>query len=119
MSNEPGTIASAEHTSSDGVMDPRVQALLDEVGLRVPASQEATIVGRDPILGYRFPVGEAAAVALAAGGVAASDLWELKTGRRQAVRVEVRKAAVSLRATLVLKVNDGPPPPSWADGNPL
>jgi crotonobetainyl-CoA:carnitine CoA-transferase CaiB-like acyl-CoA transferase len=119
MSHEPASIGSPEIANSDGAVDPRVQALLNEVGLRVPPSQEAMIVGRDPILGYRFPVGEAAAVALAAGGVAASDLWELKTGRRQAVRVEVRKAAVSLRATLVLKVNDGPPPPSWADGNPL
>src|ERR687884_635521 len=100
------------------MLDPRVHDLLDEVGLPTPASQEATIDGHDPILGYRFPVGEAAAVALAAGGVAASDLWELKTGRRQGVRVEVRKAAISLRATLVLTVNGGPPPPSWADGNP-
>jgi crotonobetainyl-CoA:carnitine CoA-transferase CaiB-like acyl-CoA transferase len=100
-------------------MDARVQALLDEVGLHVPPTQEATVEGHDPVLGYRFPVGEAAAVALAAGGVAASDLWELKTGRRQSVRVGVRQAALSLRATLVMTVNGGPPPPSWADGNPL
>jgi crotonobetainyl-CoA:carnitine CoA-transferase CaiB-like acyl-CoA transferase len=101
------------------MIDPRVQDLLDEVGLEVPPTQEATLVGHDPILGSRFPVSEAAAVALAAGGVAASDLWELKTGRRQAVRVDVRKAGVSLRATLVMRLNGGPPPPSWADGNPL
>jgi len=100
-------------------MDSRVQTLLDEVGLRVAPDQVATVEGSDPILGYRFPVGEAAAVALAAGGVAASDLWEHQTGRRQAVRVDVRKAAVSLRATLVMTVDGGPPPPSWADGNPL
>jgi crotonobetainyl-CoA:carnitine CoA-transferase CaiB-like acyl-CoA transferase len=101
------------------MIDPRVQDLLDEVGLQVPATQEASIDGQDPILGNRFPVSEAAAVALAAGGVAASDLWELRTGRRQAVRVPVRKAGISLRATLVMRVNGGPPPPSWADGNPL
>src|SRR5713226_2841856 len=100
-------------------VDPRVHELLDEVGLDVPPGQEATIVGHDPILGNRFPVSEAAAVALAAGGVAASDLWQLKTGRRQKVRVDVRKAGVSLRATLVMRLNGGPPPPSWADGNPL
>ncbi len=100
-------------------IDPRVRDLLDEVGLNVPPGQEATIVGHDPILANRFPVSEAAAVALAAGGVAASDLWELKTGRRQQVRVDVRKAGLSLRATLVMRLNGGPPPPSWADGNPL
>ena len=101
------------------MIDSRVQELLDEVGLQVPPTQQATVDGRDPILGNRFPVSEAAAVALAAGGVAASDLWELKTGRRQAVRVQVRKAGISLRASLVMRVNGGPPPPSWADGNPL
>src|SRR5205823_2666810 len=41
------------------------------------------------------------------------------TGGRQQVRVDVRKAGVSLRATLVMRLNGGPPPPSWADGNPL
>ena len=101
------------------MIDPRVQDLLDEVGLTVPADDRVTIVGQDPILGNRFPVGEAAAVALAAGGVAASDLWELKTGRRQDVSVEVRRAAVSLRANIVMRVNGGPPPRSPADGNPL
>jgi crotonobetainyl-CoA:carnitine CoA-transferase CaiB-like acyl-CoA transferase len=101
------------------LIDPRVKDLLDEVRLAVPPTQAAVIDGHDPVLPNRFPVSEAAAVALAAGGVAASDLWELKTGRRQKVRVNVRKAGVSLRATLVLRVNGGPPPPSWADGNPL
>jgi crotonobetainyl-CoA:carnitine CoA-transferase CaiB-like acyl-CoA transferase len=101
------------------MIDPRVQDLLDEVGLKVPPTQQATLVGQDPILANRFPVSEAAAAALAAGGVAASDLWELRTGRRQAVRVDVRKAGLSLRATLVMRLNGEPPPPSWADGNPL
>ncbi len=43
----------------------------------------------------------------------------MKTGRRQKVRVHVRKAGVSLRSTLMMRLNGGPPPPSWADGNPL
>src|SRR5579862_3618434 len=101
------------------MIDPRVQDLLDEVGLKVPPTQQATLVGEDPILPNRFPVSEAAAAALAAGGVAASELWEMRTGRRQQVRVDVRKAGLSLRATLVMRLNGGPPPPSWADGNPL
>jgi crotonobetainyl-CoA:carnitine CoA-transferase CaiB-like acyl-CoA transferase len=101
------------------MIDPRVRDLLDEVGLQVPPTQQAALIGQDPVLANRFPVSEAAAAALAAGGVAASDLWELQTGRRQAVRVDVRKAGLSLRATLVMRLNGGPPPPSWADGNPL
>jgi crotonobetainyl-CoA:carnitine CoA-transferase CaiB-like acyl-CoA transferase len=101
------------------MIDARVRELLDEVGLAAPANDRVSIVGHDPILGNRFPVGEAAAVALAAGGVAASDLWESKTGRRQDVSVEVRRAGVSLRANTVMRVNGGPPPRSPADGNPL
>jgi crotonobetainyl-CoA:carnitine CoA-transferase CaiB-like acyl-CoA transferase len=101
------------------MIDPRVQDLLDEVGLTASPAQQATLDGQDPILANRFPVSEAAAAALAAGGVAASELWSLKTGRRQDVRVDVRKAGLSLRATLVMRLNDGPTPPSWADGNPL
>jgi crotonobetainyl-CoA:carnitine CoA-transferase CaiB-like acyl-CoA transferase len=101
------------------MIDPRVQELLDEVGLATRHDDEVTVIGRDPVLGNRFPVGEAAAVALAAGGVALNDLWEMKTGRRQKVSAEVRRAAISLRASAFLRVNDGPPPLGPADGNPV
>jgi crotonobetainyl-CoA:carnitine CoA-transferase CaiB-like acyl-CoA transferase len=101
------------------MVDPRVKDLLQEVGLRAAPDDDVTIIGKDPVLGNRFPVGEAAAVALAAGGVALSDLWEMKTGRRQKVTVEVRRAAVSLRASGYMQVNGGPPPLGPADGNPV
>ena len=78
------------------MIDARVEGLLKEVGLEASPGVEATIVGRDPIAAYRFPVGEVSAVALAACGVAVSSLWELKGGRPQRVRVEVRRAAASL-----------------------
>ena len=101
------------------MVDSRVQDLLEEVGLEAPPDGEVTIVGHDPVLKYRFPVGEAAAVALAACGVAVSNLWELKGGRPQRVRVDVRRAAASLHSRAFLRVNGGPPPPSPAEGNPL
>ncbi|HEX3244348.1 MAG TPA: CoA transferase [Chloroflexota bacterium] len=101
------------------MIDERVQDLLQEVDLRFNPDDDVRIIGHDPILGNRFPVGEAAAVALAAGGVALNDLWETKTGRRQKVRVEVRRSAVSLRASGYMQVNGGPPPPGPADGNPV
>ncbi len=71
--------------------------LLQSVGLAEPPAGEVSISGRDPIWGARYPVGEAAAVELAAIGVAINDLWERQTGRRQQVRVNVRHAAASLR----------------------
>jgi crotonobetainyl-CoA:carnitine CoA-transferase CaiB-like acyl-CoA transferase len=71
--------------------------LLASLGLKEPPPGEVTISGHDPIWGTKYPVGEAAAVLLAAIGVAVNDLWELRTGRRQQIHVDVRKAAASLR----------------------
>ena len=65
------------------------------LGLPEPDAR-VEIVGRDPILQTRFRIGDAAAEALAAVGIAISDVWELRTGRRQDVRVEVPLAAASL-----------------------
>jgi crotonobetainyl-CoA:carnitine CoA-transferase CaiB-like acyl-CoA transferase len=101
------------------VIDSRVQDLLNEVGLKPSPTVQATIAGRDPILAYRFPVGEAAAVAVAACGVAASDLWELRGGRPQRARVEVRRAAASLHSREYLSLNGGPAPLGPASHNPL
>ncbi|HUF82673.1 MAG TPA: CoA transferase [Burkholderiales bacterium] len=54
--------------------------------------------GADPILPTPFRVGEASAAALAAVGLAVSDLWELRTGRRQAIAIDIRQATASLRS---------------------
>jgi crotonobetainyl-CoA:carnitine CoA-transferase CaiB-like acyl-CoA transferase len=71
--------------------------LLTAVGLAQSPDGEVRITGRDPIWGARYPIGEATAVLLAAIGVAVNDLWELRTGRRQQVHADVRRAAGSLR----------------------
>jgi crotonobetainyl-CoA:carnitine CoA-transferase CaiB-like acyl-CoA transferase len=60
--------------------------------------------GGDPILPTPFRIGEAAAAALAALGLAVSDLWELRTGRRQQVAVDVRQATASLRSGRYLRL---------------
>ena len=52
----------------------------------------------DPILPTPFRIGETAAASLSAVGLAVADLWELKTGRRQEVEVDVRRATASLRS---------------------
>jgi crotonobetainyl-CoA:carnitine CoA-transferase CaiB-like acyl-CoA transferase len=101
------------------MIDARVRDLLREVGLEPSPGVEATIVGRDPVDAYRFPVGEAAAVALAACGVAVSNLWELRGGRPQRARVEVRRAAASLHSRDFLRLDGGPGPVGPATGNPL
>ena len=52
----------------------------------------------DPILPTPFRIGETSAAALAAVGLAVSDLWALRTGRRQEVTLDTRQATASLRS---------------------
>src|SRR6516162_454447 len=61
--------------------------------------------GDDPVLPTPFRIGAAGAAALAATGLAAADLWELRTGRRQEVAVDLRRAVASLRSGHYLQVN--------------
>jgi hypothetical protein len=62
----------------------------------------------DPILPTPFRIGETSAAALAALGLAVSDLWELRTGRRQEVAVDARQATASLRSGHYMKMDDAP-----------
>ncbi len=55
--------------------------------------------GTDPILPTPFRIGDTAAASLAAVGLAVSDLWKIRTGRGQDVRVDVRQAAASMRSS--------------------
>jgi len=61
--------------------------------------------GTDPVLPTPFRIGAAGAAALAATGLAAADLWELRTGCRQKVAVDLRQAVASLRSGHYLQVN--------------
>jgi hypothetical protein len=64
--------------------------------------------GTDPILPTPFRITETAVASLAAIGLAASDLWELRTGRRQKVGIDARQATASLRSGKYL-VMEGTP----------
>ena len=76
----------------------------DEKGLREVALTDDI----DPILPTPFRIGETSAAALAAVGLAVSDLWELRTGRRQEVAVDTRQATASLRSTHYMKMDGAP-----------
>src|SRR5258708_28037867 len=60
--------------------------------------------GADPVWPPPFRIGETSAAALAAIGLAAGDRWELRTGRRREVAVELRQATASLRSGHYLKM---------------
>ncbi len=69
------------------------------------------IGGDDTILPTPFRITETSAAALAAIGLAVSDLWELRTGRRQEVAVSARQATASLRSGRYMLM-DGKPVPT-------
>jgi crotonobetainyl-CoA:carnitine CoA-transferase CaiB-like acyl-CoA transferase len=63
--------------------------------------------GTDPALPTPFRIGVAGAATLAATGLAAAELWEIRSGRRQSVAVDLRQATASLRSGHYMKLGEG------------
>ena len=72
-----------------------VQQLMLLRGGQIPSEGSVTISGADPVYPTVFRIGDTAAAVIASIGVAVSDLWESKTGRRQKVTVDTRHAAAN------------------------
>lgn len=87
--------------------------ILDALGRPPVAGDDVKIAGRDPQLKTRFRVGDAGAAALAAVGLTVSDLWALRTGRTQKVRIETSAAAAALRSSGYLRRENASPAPAW------
>lgn len=71
------------------------------------------INGRDPVLPTPFLVGEAGAAALAAVAALSAELWWLKTGEMQTVKVDVREAAVAQRSHTLIRRVQAEVPALW------
>nr|ART36881.1 D192 [uncultured bacterium] len=97
-------------------MNPRqtLDSILLMAGLG-PSTRDVAIEGDDPVLPTRFLLGTAASAAIAATGVAASDLWYERTGERQRVSIDTRRAAAALRMDRYLRIDGAPPPTPWGD----
>jgi crotonobetainyl-CoA:carnitine CoA-transferase CaiB-like acyl-CoA transferase len=74
------------------------------------ALHSVTLTGADPGLPSIYRVGSLASASIAATGLAAAEYHRLRTGRRQHVTVEMRRALASFRSERYLRVDDGPPP---------
>ena len=68
---------------------------LMEIRGEVLTTSEVSVSGQDPFFPSPFKFGETAAGVLAARAVAANDLWELRTGRRQKIELSVETAAAT------------------------
>lgn len=85
-----------------------LQTILPAVGWTKATADAVTFSGDvDPILPTPFRIGATGAATAAASGLAAAELWELRTGRRQQVAVDVRQATASLRSGHYMKLGEG------------
>jgi crotonobetainyl-CoA:carnitine CoA-transferase CaiB-like acyl-CoA transferase len=82
-----------------------LRTILPVAGLDAERARNVEITHvADPILPTSFKIGETSAACLAAIGLAVSDLWELRTGRKQDVAIDTRRATASLRSGHYLKM---------------
>ena len=85
-----------------------LRSILPAVGWPTAKADTVTFSGgTDPILPTPFRIADAGAATLAATGLAAADLWELRSGKTQPVSVDVRQATASLRSGQYMKLGDG------------
>ena len=83
-----------------------LRTILPNVDWAADRAREVDIApAADPILPTSFRIGETGAAAVAATGLAVSDLWKLRTGRVQSVAVDTRRATASLRSGHYMKMD--------------
>ena len=82
-------------------------------GSEASALDALTLTGDEPQLPSSFRVAAAAQVCVAATGLAAADIWKMRSGEVQDVAVDMRHAVVECRSERYLRVDGKPPPPAW------
>ena len=98
-------------------MNPTVHAiaaaLWSHADLPAGALDAIELIGEEPVLPSIFRVDAAAQAAIAVAGLAAAELHDVRTGRAQAVRVDMRHAAAEFRSEHHLRDTSAPPAPMW------
>src|SRR6195952_2800288 len=82
-------------------------------GGEMSALDAVTLTGEEPQLPSSFRVAAAAQVSIAAAGLAAAEIWRLRSGQSQDVTVDMRHAIVECRSERYLHVDGKPPGPAW------
>jgi crotonobetainyl-CoA:carnitine CoA-transferase CaiB-like acyl-CoA transferase len=79
-----------------------------------PSALDAvTLTGEEPQLPSSFRVAAAAQASIAAAGLAAAQLWKLRSGQSQPVAVDMRHAIVECRSERYLRVDGKPSDMAW------
>jgi crotonobetainyl-CoA:carnitine CoA-transferase CaiB-like acyl-CoA transferase len=87
--------------------------LWTSAGGDIAALDAVTLTGDEPQLPSSFRVAAAAQTSIAAAGLAAAQIWQLRSRQSQDVAVDMRHAVVECRSERYLRVDGKPPPPAW------
>ncbi len=97
--------------ASAGAAKSSLEKLVELAGLPAAAADAVEFTGSGPYFPTRYNIVPPGAAAMAAAGLAAADLWKLKTGRQQQVRLTAPAVAAALRGSRYLRVNGEKPAP--------
>jgi crotonobetainyl-CoA:carnitine CoA-transferase CaiB-like acyl-CoA transferase len=88
-------------------------SLWQEIGKDAEALAQVELPGVEPVLPSSFAVGTAAQASIAAAALAAAELWRLRSGKPQRIRVPMRDAAIEFRSERYLRIDGEPAPELW------
>src|SRR2546423_14315972 len=87
--------------------------LWTSVGGDAAALERVRLTGEEPQIPSSFRVAVAGQTTIAAAGLAAAELWRLRSGEVQDVAVDMRHAVVGCRSGRDLRLDGQAPPPAW------
>lgn len=90
-----------------------LKSIWTSAGGDVAALARVHLTGDEPQIPSSFRVAVAGQTTIAAAGLAAAEIWRLRSGEAQDVAVDMRHAVVECRSERYLRLDDKPPPPAW------
>ncbi|MBS0531187.1 MAG: CoA transferase [Proteobacteria bacterium] len=87
--------------------------LWTSVGGDPAALDNVILTGEEPLLPSSFRVAAASQVSIAAAGLAAAEIWKMRSGQSQTVTVDMTHAVAECRSERYLRRDGNPPPPAW------
>lgn len=87
--------------------------LWTSIGGNKAALERVRLTGEEPQIPSSFRVAVAGQTTIAAAGLAAAEIWRLRSGETQDVSVDMRHAVAECRSERYLRLDDKPPPPAW------
>src|SRR6202049_38950 len=90
-----------------------LEAIWTAAGGDPSALDAVTLTGEEPQLPPSSRVAAAAQASVAAAGLAAAQVWKLRSGQSQGVAVDMRHAVVECRSERYLRVDGKRPGPTW------